>query len=405
MCGGRIDIDIKEEKNNSISTVTSQLTISIATDVLTLDRCVLRDHSGTATQLPRRLGCRQGRLLQVCLYVITPVEYLLSMNHQHHSSTLGYCDSVDHACSAPYSGLEVFLILHFDDFGRQVFDYLDTRSILRLEKVNTRVRSIVHFYKSCMWQSVQLWMRYWSRSSLVRDLLESQKAVLFGAGVVHFLGRRKDPVPPLDICIRRTSVGQLDGLMLLEDYVFQTKDGGGKCIFSSLRHYDREYAVTSLKTGRQRPFRRVAIFEYIRRTIASRLRDTFEFTSRVNVHVVNEDPPEYIMGMALGEFQSYNEKPLCLSCLAGSMNFMTYSHAVSVFPLATFVQNRLLSRKPAFRYSRQEIVWLQREEETLMKYENTDETDVSDIDFQEGGERYIGDNSCWILPLNDSKCE
>jgi len=88
------------------------------------------------------------------------------------------------------------------------------------------------------------------------------------------------------------------------------------------------------------------------------------------------------------------------------MNFMTYSHAVSVFPLATFVQNQFLSCKPALRYSPQEIVWLRREEETLMKYKNTDDSNVpNERYFQEAGERCIGDNKCWILPLNDSKCE
>jgi len=272
--------------------------------------CCTPYHSRKAMQAHRRLVFRQERfrafkLPQVRLYVI-PVEYFLTMNHRHHQSTLS-CDSVEYAWSAPYSALEVFLILHFDDVSREVFDYLDPRSILRLEKTNTRVRSIVHFYKSCVWQSVQLWMKYWSRSSLVRDLLESEKAVLFGAGVVHFLERRKDPAPPLDICIRRSSVGQLEGLMLLEDYVFQAKDGGGNCISSSLRHYDREYVATSLKTSSRKPFRRVAIFEYVRRIIASRSTETFEFTSRVNVHVVDEGPPEYIMGMALGEFQTYNQ--------------------------------------------------------------------------------------------------
>jgi len=304
-----------------------------------------------------------------------------------------------HRCSPllHWSGFELFILEYYEDFGADLFHHIEPASLVRLAQTSTRMRSVIQLYTYGAWDYAAFCRNYWKHATAVSIIIEAQRALFFGPSVLHFLNRSQGPLPPLDLCISRASLTVFENFLHLEDYKLQHQYSNISDLQSSIELHNEEMA----KLLRSQPHlglrSRAAIFLYTRDELIDTVTSPM---SVVNVHVVEKDPFAYVLALPASKLTPYINASR-LTTAAAMINFMTGKHAVSVFPVNTFINKRSLKCRGLVSRPPRERIWLEGFKKSFLKYDLSEHKMkiYANPDPQETGERQLGDGKCWILPL------
>lgn len=247
-------------------------------------------------------------------------------------------------------------------------------------------------YRRRAFSLVKLMSPYFSESQLkdFRELQARTGAVISGSMALQFFGRIRYDKSDLDIYVEHGQCLQI--AKFLEDigYLYKPRPSQGSELAARVDHVARNLGRIKLDDG-----------HYLGRGMA----DVFNFDKgdqKIQLITAVNDPVEVILAFHSSEFdESFsNIRTLTLRIYTACvMNFITHSHAFSLYPRATFVEHRSLvcptigSDATAAKAKYQERGW-------NMVNLTAEEARSPSSDFRHRhSPRWIGDSSCWTITL------
>ncbi|KAJ7629949.1 hypothetical protein DFH06DRAFT_1140707 [Mycena polygramma] len=271
--------------------------------------------------------------------------------------------------SHPISLLETTLLRSSRKFILRFFDCWDPSTIFLLSHMNHRLRTIVKFYASIIWD-VHSFLRLWfPQPTTVLAFLKSAPAIVCGPTVLQFLDRDYPTFPHLDICLDFGGLVEVGKFLAAQGYEYlpsklnDTRDFNAAILLEAIRFPEHalnlrgERSITQENHGSRS-------FRFVRRR-----------TSQMNtimIHVVRCELHRFVFAM----------------------------HSISVFPRTVFSnrQSFVASQESANEVHVTETgKWLKKHSGRRGQFKIIGLTIDHHQDL-ETGRRWIGDRHCWIIP-------
>ncbi|PPQ74769.1 hypothetical protein CVT26_005014 [Gymnopilus dilepis] len=291
-----------------------------------------------------------------------------------------------YAMQPPYSKIETVLLKGDVPLIIFLFDKWEPREIYSLGKANKCLYSIVRYYTLERWNVEAFIGRFTQRPFAMLDLLAEGDGIIFGPAVTKFFDRSLRRPSTIDICIHGKLLEKILSLLEREGYTY----GGWNKKTINLEHYLwSKYAQTptyDLRSSGERNHsesHRSAWGPY------EFTRSTKDESRRINLHVVRCDPYRHILSMHS----------------TGLMNIIGWNRAISLFPSSTFIYRR------SFISAQDAIPAKQHHSDYKLWFDNYAASSGISIvglthklfDHAETGQRFIGDQYCWIIPCTSEK--
>ncbi|PPQ72609.1 hypothetical protein CVT26_004083 [Gymnopilus dilepis] len=285
------------------------------------------------------------------------------------------------------SAIEFYLIRYVRSLTVPLFSYWTPKDIIVLGRTNRRLYNLVKAYFALVWNPRSLLEPFFGeRVGEVLDFMKSTGSIVLGPAMVEFFDRqlsRKQST--LDICVERRVARKANELLEKFFYAF-VPGGDGTTKFTSAIILGLGFYYPGRRPTGDRVYsareRDAAICRFRKLPRIGRKPDP----RVIRIHVVNCTPLEHVLSLHS----------------SGLMNFMTYSHAVSLFPRSTFI-NRLTfacreERVPSetqFLSHRQWFdVYCRRRAIKIVTISSRKYLGV------ELGRRFMGDDMSWTIPID-----
>ncbi|KAJ7665242.1 hypothetical protein DFH06DRAFT_1127579 [Mycena polygramma] len=281
--------------------------------------------------------------------------------------------------------LETTLIHGDIEFLENFFWSWDPPAIFVLGRLNYRLRALVYYYASTVWNVPRFLRRWFERPLTVLRFLDSAPAILCGVAVLQYFDRAAPSDSRLEICVDFGGLVSVKKFLAGEGYYYRPegtrdiKDFDVVTLVESARFPESRLSVTgdrstSQEEHRSRSFKFVQTLRGVNRARCHRI---------VIVHLVRCELRRFVFATHSTAF----------------MNFISGSHAISLFPRSTFVDRSTFvscqEMVPSTDTPMMEIHrWLDHYSRTNrpLKVIGTSE-DVHST--AEHGPRTVGDDRCW----------
>lgn len=306
----------------------------------------------------------------------------------------------------PPSSLETFLGRNNISFLVAFFRCWDPSTIFLLGQLNYRLRCLVKLYEFNVW-NVEFFLARWFLSpKRALQTIQLAPAIFCGSSVLSFFDRTPLGIQKnakLDICVGFRGVTQIGKFLLSQGYNFRPGQ--------ALRITDFNLAVLA-EAGRLSKNDRVDGDRSLTQEEHGSVR--FKFQSPrptyngavIVVHLVRCELHRFVFSMhssmlsrIFGQTQ-LNDR----HSIAGLMNYITGTHAISTFPKSTFVKRK--SFVACQERTGTTSTFIRHDERWLEKYTSTSGqlavigTHTKFDGDAEIGARRIGDERCWIIPVS-----
>ncbi|KAJ7739540.1 hypothetical protein B0H16DRAFT_1269116, partial [Mycena metata] len=259
-------------------------------------------------------------------------------------------------------------------------------TIFLLARLNFRLLNVVRFYQARVWGVRRFLSKWFTRPLSALNALDAGPAIICGPGVLQFFDRSSASTMRLDVCVGFSGLAEVGRFLASEGYQFRSgpstsrvRDFALLSILESVYFPERQLDVSGDRSMTQDDHggRR---FRFIKASRAAPLRV-------VLVHLVRCELHRFV-------FSTHS---------TSLVNFITSTHAVSVFPRSTFLKRKSFvgSQERTSRVdpvTKAEGAWLQRYRADLGGLQVIGSAINVDGDA-EIGLRWVGDAQCWILPV------
>ncbi|KAJ7106077.1 hypothetical protein C8R43DRAFT_1140690 [Mycena crocata] len=290
--------------------------------------------------------------------------------------------------SLPCSPLETLLAVENEQFILRFFRYWDPRTIFQLGRLSYRLLNVVRFYQSMVWNVPTLLARWFPDPDAAIAFLRDGPAVFCGPAVMQFFDRKGSEAARLDMCVGYGGLVEAGRFLTAQGYVFRPDAS------STIKDFD----IVSLMEAACIPERRLKVEGDRSWTQQEHGSRAFKFAKFrrprrrsplqvVILHLVRCELHRFI-------FSGHS---------TSLMNFITSTHAISVFPCSTFVKRKSFitcqERSPltdvtVYSDSR----WVKFYQSDFGPFDVIGTT--ADIHSTvEIGRRQIGDPQCWSISL------
>ncbi|PPR00615.1 hypothetical protein CVT26_012199 [Gymnopilus dilepis] len=264
-----------------------------------------------------------------------------------------------------------------------MFNYVSTRELLILSKLNKRLSYIVRFYGDIKWDVVEFLQRFFSDVDKVLSFMHDESAIFFGPAVFQFFDRSVDStISELDICIHLESVHRFNDVISEAGFKYKDSAHVGRTLATAISLKIALLTPHKLKSSGERnwseadrsPF---GPFDFHRSVLRRQL--------RLVLHIVRCDPYRYILALDS----------------TAMMNYITWNCAVCLFPKSAFINRR------SFVACQEDLPWRylpQGYRAWFQQYAKVNGFDIVGISHRryleaEIGDRYVGDKYSWVIPL------
>lgn len=289
--------------------------------------------------------------------------------------------------SNPPSLVEQCLIRGGEDLIKQFFFCWEPQLIMRFGVINIQLRCIAKLYISRIWNVRSFLVRWFDDPDAATRALTYTKSLAFGPTIVRFFDRNTRRPEPLDLCVGYNGLWALGLFLMSAGYRFSPEEHDPNTF---------ELAALEAPSSRQKIHLNphVRAFRFIRPGISDDKRD-------VTIHLVRCEPYQYILTMHSSELTiPIGEHSLIFfsDSKAGLMNYISGTHAVSLFARSTFIHRRsLITNQHTQPDGRNQAVWINSYGGGHRKLALIGDTrfPLPDIEL---GNRFAGDALCWTIP-------
>lgn len=288
------------------------------------------------------------------------------------------------------------------DTLHRIFARFPPDVIFNLGKTSRTLNQIVKIYAARAWD-IDAVLGFWFNNPLqFRRVMNICRAVVVGVPALRFFDRGRQATGVCDIITRFHGLLQMGKYIIRAGYMFRPQNGDGDswelaaCSLSGKLRFDiptRTTRSNGFATGVLRTFR------------FQRSDGPGHIPQAVHLSVVRYDPVKWL----LSAHSSMWKLSICpfkssLHHKAAAMNFITATHAVSLFPRQTFIDSETYITRQTARHEKDTSrSWVYNHFGTKCK-EFGRVTDFSKVPSDVcTSARRVGDHRSWIVKFNRSK--
>ncbi|PPQ84650.1 hypothetical protein CVT26_004334 [Gymnopilus dilepis] len=278
------------------------------------------------------------------------------------------------------STFEIFLLQLRPPLLEYILNRFEVKSIIAVSRASTTLHAIFTWYSGITWDPTRRLRRWFVDTLAFRRLLYRTNAVVSGSFALQLFDRSYYDRSDMDLYARTAGVEDIRHWLSTQGYRSTEEISSPYDYLSGIDHR-RPHVVKAVmnKTSYNDPL--LAVYNF-KKLIASA--DGYIEILRVQLIVVDTDPVEHI----LYDFHS-----------TAVMNFITATHALSIFPYSTFVMRKSYISKNRDKAPRNVDEWINKYKKrgfTLVG----EETSRFPADLR-AGPRFITDRRCWKIPFQD----
>ncbi|KAJ6507220.1 hypothetical protein C8R47DRAFT_1066101 [Mycena vitilis] len=202
-----------------------------------------------------------------------------------------------------------------------IFRRWDPATIFLLGRANYRLRALVHCYVLSSWKVSTFIGLWFNDTTTFQRLLTIAPAILCGPAVLQFFDRSASNATPLEICVEFDGFVSIGKFLVSQGYCYRPrgrrspKDFNFLALFEATRFPEARSNVSGDRSATQEEHRSRA-FKFVQ--------PAYRNPRVVVVHLVRCELRRFVFAMHSNG-------------LAALMNYITGTHAVSLFPRSAFI--------------------------------------------------------------------
>ncbi|KAF6755976.1 hypothetical protein DFP72DRAFT_895751 [Ephemerocybe angulata] len=303
----------------------------------------------------------------------------------------------------PQSGLsplETFLLRMSDTEADGIMAHFEIPILLKLSKLNRRLRCWLDWYAYSAWNSLTFASIYVGRPHTLLSLMDGKDAMFYGEAILRFLLRCGDKECPLDVCTTLNKFYLLHRFLLDEGYSLTCKGRNPSPVRVAWMQVSMHERIGNILHDAGAAHDDWSLTADQSWSPEDHLGYKFRFskdgpgggTLSINLHLIRCEPYRHVMGSSLSTLTCYMTRDRCVAPFAESAFVLGHAYSLRNRRLLTdntsTTEQEITSARKSWRFN------------ILTSRQKTKVT----IPATEIGARYLGDSSCWVLLRKREGC-